>query len=588
MSSLSLRRSILAIFAVVLLAAILGGCTNANSIAGIDTTETAETTLTDTSSTATSANLSPILNVTSSNAMVGLQGEVTLTADAIDPDGDPVQLNWTASGGVIIKNVSNMAVWKAPSTTGSFEISCLASDGKGGATSSKLNLTVVGGRVYSLTVQINRASLLVNQGGGTAEGEWLPLSQAKVTIPSLNLVGITNAEGKAEIALDGGTAVASSAEVQIQYLDWNLSYMSQFPVNGSSISDTIQFHPGYEEASVAVGRGDSFASRRGSVELLVLGDVAGEAHPLNEVTVSVGTSQMSTSNGRAFLNVDAGQGEATITVAKSGYTERRDLALPVALDGLTMVRMKLQNQNVPPITDPIISWTRPYNGQQAVPVTTAFEVGFGQAMDKSSIFDDFEMIVEVEGGMTAALTGSAVTSAFTVEWSGDTTLRFRPKTALAAQKKYKVMLSKWGARTADGRVLRSYAGIYATFTTAADPAPVVISTSPRNGDTGISRIGPFLVKFSRPMDCSSLASGLKLDITDETAGVAISISGAALESEFRITWSEDDTLLSLVPVRTLKARSPYLVRITSADLRSKSGLAVAGLSQLWVRFTTGN
>ncbi|OQA06743.1 MAG: hypothetical protein BWY66_01706 [bacterium ADurb.Bin374] len=588
MSFLQNGRYALFLVAVILLAAALGGCTNANSIAGIDTTDTTDTTLTDTSSTSTSANLSPILNITSSNAMVGLGGEVNLTADAIDPDGDPVQLAWTASGGVIIKNVSNMAVWKAPSTTGSYEISCLASDGKGGATSSKLNVAVVGGRVYRVTVQVNRASLLVNQAGSTADGEWLPLAQAKVTIPSLNLVGITNAEGKAEIALDTGTTVASSAEIQITYLDWNLRYVSQFPANGSSVTDTVQFHPGYEAASVAVGRGDSFTSRRGSVELVVLGDVAGEALPLNEVLVSAGTSQLSTSNGTALLSVDASQGETRISVAKSGYTDRRDLVLPVALDGLTMVRMKLQSQNSVPITDPIISWARPYNGQQEIPVTTAFEVGFGQAMDKSSIFDEFEMIVEVAGGMTAAITGSAVPSFFTVEWSGDTILRFRPKTALAAKKTYKVMLSKWGARTADGRVLRSYGGVFATFTTAADPAPVVISTSPRNGDNGISRIGPFLVKFSRPMDRSSLTAGLKLDITDETAGASVSISGAALESEFRITWSEDDTLLSLVPVRTLRARSPYLVRITSADLRSKSGLAVAGLSQLWVRFTTGN
>lgn len=588
MSFLQNRRYVLFLGVVILLAATLGGCTSANSITGVDTTETTNTTLTDTSSTPASGNLSPILNITSSNAMVGLAGEVTLTADAIDPDGDPVQLTWTASSGVIIRNVSNMAVWKAPSTTGSYEVGCLASDGKGGATSSKLNVAVVGGRVYRVTVQVNRTSLLVNQTGSTADGEWLPLAQAKVTIPSLDLVGITDGEGKAEIAIDAGTSVASSAEIQIAYLDWNLRYVSQFPANGSSITDTVQFHPGYEEASVAVGRGDSFASRRGSVELVVLGDVAGEALPLNEVLVSAGTSQLSTSNGTAFLSVDAAQGETTISVSKSGYTERRDLVLPVVLDGLTLVRMKLQSQNAIPITDPIISWARPYNGQKDVPVTSAFEVGFGQTMDKSSIFDEFEMIVEAEGGMTAAITGSAVPSYFTTEWIGDTVLRFRPKTALAAQKRYKVMLSKWGARTADGRILRSYGGVFATFTTAADPAPVIISTSPRNGDTGISRIGPFLVKFSRPMDRSSLASGLKLDITDETAKASVSINGAALESEFRITWSEDDTLLSLVPVRTLRARSPYLVRITSANLRSKSGLAVAGLTQLWVRFTTGN
>lgn len=588
MSIQSCRRYFLSIATVFLLAAILGGCTNANSIAGVDTSETTETTLTDADTTGTPSNLSPILNLKSSNSMIGLNGEVTLTADAIDPDGDQVQFSWTASDGVIIKNVSNMAVWKAPSTTGSYEISCLANDNKGGTTSSKLNVSVVGGRIYSITLQINRASLLVNQTSSTVEGEWIPLSQAQVSIPSLSLVGITDSTGKAEIALDSGTVVASSAEVQIKYLDWNLSYASQFPANGSSISDKIQFYPGYEETSVAVGRGDSFASRRGSVEVNVLGDVAGEALPLNEVTVSIGSSQQSTSGGRALLSVDAAQGETTISVTKSGYAERRDLQLPLALDGLTMVRVKLQSQNSVPITDPIISWTRPYNGQKAVAVTSAFEIGFGQSMEKSSIFDEFEMIVEAEGGLTGAITGPAVSSFFTVEWAGDTVLRLRPKTALAPQKRYKVMLTRWGARTVDGRTLRSYGGIYASFTTDADPAPAVISTSPRNGDTGVSRAGPFQVKFSRPMDRSSLTSGLKLEITDDATGSKATITGAALESEFRVSWSETDTLLKLVPVRTLKAHSSYLVCISSANLRSASGLAVEGISQLWVRFTTGS
>lgn len=588
MSIQSYWRHLLYIAAVFIMATAIAGCTNANSITGIDTSETTETTLTDTTTTGTSTNLSPILNLSSSNSMIGVSGEVAFTADAIDPDGDQVQFNWTAADGTIIKNVSNTAVWKAPSTTGSYEVSCQAYDNKGGTATSKLNVAVVGGRVYSITLQINRASLLVNQTDSTADGEWIPLSQAQVSIPSLNLVGITNSEGKAEISLDSGTSVASSAEVRIKYLDWNLSYVSEFPANGTSISDKVQFYPGYEETSVAVGRGESFASRRGSVEINVLGDVAGEALPLNEVTVSVGTSQQSTSNGKVLLNVDASQGETIISIGKSGYAERRDLQLPVALDGLTMVRMKLQSQNSVPITDPIISWTRPYNGQKAVSVTSAFEIGFGQAMDKSTIFDDFEMIVEAEGGMTGAITGSAVTSFFTVEWIGDTVLRLKPISALAPQKRYKVMMSRWGARTSDGRVLRNYGGVYATFTTAGDPVPVVISTSPRNGDTGVSRAGPFLVKFSRPMDRSSLTSGLKIEITDESTGSKAVITGASLESEFRITWSEDDTLLSLVPVRTLKAGSSYLVCITSANLRSASGLEVEGISQLWVRFTTEN
>ncbi|HEY9070348.1 MAG TPA: Ig-like domain-containing protein [Candidatus Ozemobacteraceae bacterium] len=585
MAFLSSHRYTLFALLVFAAAIMFGGCTNANSVAALQTTDETTTTLTDTETT--TGNLAPMLNLSSGASLTGFGGEVILTADAIDPDGDPVQMNWTASGGTIVRNVSNTATWKAPSMTGSFEIACIADDRKGGVTTKKTSIDVVGGRIYSVTVQINRTSLLMAQSSAAADGEWLPLSQAKVTIPALGLVGITNTQGKAEIPLDSGSLVASSAEVRLQYLDWDLRFTAVFPSNGTSISDNIQLHPGFENASVAVGRGDSFTTRRGGVEVQVLETVAGVDTPLNEAAITVGTNQQVTSGGAAFLNIGAGTGETVISVVKSGYAEQRDMQIPVALDGLTIVRMRLHPANDVPVTDPIISWTRPYNGQTGVDVSTAFEIGFGQAMDTATIFDQFEMTLEVDGKMTVAIPGSQVKTLFDIEWVGSSILRLKPRQALSPQKKYSLMLSQWGARAADGRLLRNYTGLFAAFTTAADPSPHVVATSPKNGDTGVSRAGPFQVKFDRPMAPASLQTGLRLDVTDVQTGICVTLDGTALSEEFEISWSNDDTVLSLVPHRTLAPNRSYLIRLSSSGLRSRSGLAMDGASQLWCQFTTG-
>ncbi|HNW35742.1 MAG TPA: Ig-like domain-containing protein, partial [Candidatus Ozemobacteraceae bacterium] len=186
------------------------------------------------------------------------------------------------------------------------------------------------------------------------------------------------------------------------------------------------------------------------------------------------------------------------------------------------------------------------------------------------------------------INGPSVGTHFTAKWIGNTILQLAPKQPMAALKQYRLMLTRWGARTLDGRVLKSYGGMFASFTTDADPAPTVVSTSPRNGSTGVSRSGPFLIRFDRPMDSSSLLTNLALVISDVETGSRISLNGTTLESEFSIAWSEDNTLLSLVPRRTLKANASYLVRITSADLKSRSGRVVQGISQLWAQFTTGD
>jgi hypothetical protein len=95
------------------------------------------------------------------------------------------------------------------------------------------------------------------------------------------------------------------------------------------------------------------------------------------------------------------------------------------------------------------------------------------------------------------------------------------------------------------------------------------------------------VKFDRPMAPASLLTGLQIDVTDVQTGIRVTLDGTALSEEFEISWSNDDTVLSLVPHRTLAPNRSYLIRLSSSGLRSRSGLAMDGASQLWCQFKTG-
>jgi len=154
-------------------------------------------------------------------------------------------------------------------------------------------------------------------------------------------------------------------------------------------------------------------------------------------------------------------------------------------------------------------------------------------------------------------------------------------------KKYSLIVSRWGAHAADGRVLKSYDGMFGSFTTDEDPTPKISSTSPKNGDTNVSRSGPFTIRFDRPMDPTSLKSNLSIEVADIANGAKVSIDSVSLESEFSVVWSEENALLSLVPRKTLKANHSYLIRLLKSALKSKTGRSVDSLDNLWGQFTTG-
>ena len=184
--------------------------------------------------------------------------------------------------------------------------------------------------------------------------------------------------------------------------------------------------------------------------------------------------------------------------------------------------------------------------------------------------------------------GPEIKRRFRLEWEGMTVLRLYPVSPLKPLKKYSLVINRWTAHCLDGRVLKNYTGMFGSFTTDEDVLPAVTSTSPVNGDTEVPRSGPFEVRFNRPMNPASLYEDLLLEVTDVVSGARVTLNGSSLDKEFDVTWSEDDTVLFLVPRRMLKASRPYLVRLVSTGLKSRSGKAVQGMNYLWGQFSTGD
>lgn len=576
--------------AVLLMTAIMSGCTSANSVAANREALMQEGDSLASSSNSLSRNGQPVVSLRASSALVGLKQEVNLFAEALDPDGDQLQFSWIASEGTIISQNSNQATWQAPDKAGSVEIVCRVDDRKGGTASARTTIEVVGGRSYELSVQIDRRSIFAASAQNEdQEAAFLPLARAKVSLPNLNLTGVTDASGRVKFALDEGSLIASQTEVIIRYLDWETHYQLLLPSRPGTIKDSIQFFPGFDGVTVAVARGDSFQTKRGGVEVQVVEQTSGEYRPMSEVTVQVGTGQQVAKDGIAFLSTELPGNEVLLRVNKAGYYGLSGYKIPIYIDGLTLVRACMVPERAAFRSEAIVSWTKPYNGAKGVPVTGPFEIGFGQPMEQATIFNDFEMVVQdAQSRTTLVLSGNDISKWFDVAWDGDTIIRLTPKIPLKPLRRYSFTLTRWNAHTRDGRVLRSYAGMFGSFTTDDDGDPKIVSTSPRNGEIGFSRSGPFSLRFDRPMDPSSLKQDLSIEITNIKSGNTISIDSSSLESMFSVEWKENDTMLVLVPRKMLLARTTYLVKLIRSGLRSKSGRGIQTFSNLWGQFSTGD
>ncbi len=67
---------------------------------------------------------------------------ITFTVVAHDPEDQPLQYNWSATGGTLSGNTGQIVSWDPPEKAGIYTVSVIVSNARGGATTGALNLTV--------------------------------------------------------------------------------------------------------------------------------------------------------------------------------------------------------------------------------------------------------------------------------------------------------------------------------------------------------------------------------------------------------------------------------------------------------------
>ncbi|MBU1107537.1 MAG: Ig-like domain-containing protein [Candidatus Riflebacteria bacterium] len=594
MKTQNIVKQLLYVTICLLTVTLIAGCTSANSINSLNPAAAdpeAELNIGDTTKT-TTTDLKPVVNIYAASNVVGPEAELMLRAEAIDPAGGQVTVEWEADAGNIISTDGSKAVWKAPTQSSSNIITCVATDVRGGTARADYTVDVVGNSTYRLTICADRTSVLTGRISADSTSPVVPIGGARIELTAIGEVGVSDSNGMVEFNIDQAQALATSTLVVVKHLGWEVSYnVSLLVGDGLRIIDELTFYPGYDGVSVAVARGDSFMFRRGMIEVTAVENSAGVFKPVAEVTIDAGANQAlsDAGNGRASLSTNiVGNGETSIRLARGGYQTIEDYFVPISVDGLTLVNAQLAKVGSISELDAIISWTRPYNNQTAFPVSGPFEIGFGQPMEKSSIFNDISLMIQDKSrGTLIALSGTQIEQHFRPVWKSGTVLQLFPKQALSASTRYSMLISRWNARATDGRMLKTYEGLYGEFITDADPSPTIVSTSPKNGDTDIGRSGPFAIRFDRSMKPNSLYDNLKIEITNLDSGAKMVLDGTSLRSNFAVKWKESNTLLELVPYRMLRAGGAYLIRLKECNLVSESGKKVFGFENLWGQFKTG-
>lgn len=84
-----------------------------------------------------------IVSVTPDTWIVVANSSINIEAVATDPDGEPVTLAWTASGGALAANTGSVVSWTAPASRGTVDIEVTASDPIGNNSTAKIQIAVL-------------------------------------------------------------------------------------------------------------------------------------------------------------------------------------------------------------------------------------------------------------------------------------------------------------------------------------------------------------------------------------------------------------------------------------------------------------
>jgi len=89
-------------------------------------------------------NHAPVISsLTANPSSIETNQATSIICTASDPDGDTLTYTWTKTGGTFEGSTTGPSVtWRAPSTQGTYTVSCEVSDGEGGENSDSVNIVV--------------------------------------------------------------------------------------------------------------------------------------------------------------------------------------------------------------------------------------------------------------------------------------------------------------------------------------------------------------------------------------------------------------------------------------------------------------
>ena len=170
----------------------------------------------------TDPSLLPVVNVFASQNTVGAGTDVNLRAEAIDPAGSPVTIEWESSDGILTSVSGSSAVWQAPAYTSNSVISCIATNARGGRTQADVKIDVIGNSTYKLNILIDRCCLAAAV-SDSSDSDFVPVAGARVILKAFDDVGITDKNGNVEFNVTQAERVASYSDIEVSYKDWDVT-----------------------------------------------------------------------------------------------------------------------------------------------------------------------------------------------------------------------------------------------------------------------------------------------------------------------------------------------------------------------------
>jgi hypothetical protein len=139
---------------------------------------------------------------------------------------------------------------------------------------------------------------------------------------------------------------------------------------------------------------------------------------------------------------------------------------------------------------PAVIATVPANGAASVPITQVLSATFNEAMNPATISRSTFAVTGPSGAVAGSVTYSGVTATFT------------PATALSFSSLYTATITNGATDVAGTPLPANYVWTFKTIT----PPPLVISTVPLNGATGVPVSQVLSATFNEAMRCATLVS----------------------------------------------------------------------------------